>query len=128
MPNEVAHARSMTTDGLYSSVAKLVSKTWKPVVTFVGLNLLITLAFLSLSPSSSHIGTLRPESTIAPKLLELALVGLGVGLVASLGFRSLNLSLITLGIAKRKRGKDCEFSCIYRHMGEECRRSDDRNF
>lgn len=81
------------------SLQELIHGVWIPILIFVVIDLVLTAIFFVYSPTSSHIGTLRPEATIAPKVLELALVGAGVGLVACLGLRSFDLNLVTLGVA-----------------------------
>ena len=70
-----------------------------PILVFIVVDLALTMIFLGYSSPSSHIGTLRPVASIAPKVLALATVGLGVGLIASFARRTLDPNLITFGIA-----------------------------
>ena len=74
-------------------------ETFPSILVFLGVNILLTLLFFKFTGQSVQIGTLRPESSIAPKIAQLALVGLGVGLVASLARRKLDTTFLTLGIA-----------------------------
>ncbi len=76
-----------------------VSDTFPPILAIVAIDVALALIFLGVSAPSTHIGTLRPEATIPPKLLQLASVGLGLGLLASLAARSFDLRLITFGFA-----------------------------
>ncbi len=82
-----------------SKIRRWVSDVFPSLLVFVVVNLAITLIFLVISPPSSHTGTLRPESSIAPKELELFSAGLAVGLVASLAYRRLDVNLVTLAVA-----------------------------
>lgn len=70
-----------------------------PVVLIVALDLVVTVVFFAVSGSTVRIGTLRPVSTIPGKGLELVLVGAGVGVLACLASRRLDLSLVTLAVA-----------------------------
>lgn len=79
-------------------VKSWASDVFPALLIFVALDLVLTLIFFGTTGSSVHIGTLRPLDTIPSKLLELAAVGLGVGLVASLASRAVDFSLITLGV------------------------------
>jgi hypothetical protein len=76
-----------------------LSETFPPILTFVALDLLVTVIFVTVSPSSSSIGTLRPVDTIPSKLVELVLIGLAVGLISSVAFRKIDLSMITISLA-----------------------------
>ncbi|MGH2638519.1 MAG: hypothetical protein ACRDF4_04455 [Rhabdochlamydiaceae bacterium] len=84
------------------SPAKLrgwASDTFPSIIAFVAIDLALTLIFFGFSSASAHVGTLRPEATIAPKVLELAAVGAGVGLIASLASRAFDFSFVTFGAA-----------------------------
>jgi hypothetical protein len=70
-----------------------------PVALIVAIDLVVTLIFFGLSASPARIGTLRPLGTIPPKVLELVLVGAGVGLAACVGARRLDYALVGLAIA-----------------------------
>ena len=74
-------------------------ETIPPIAAYVALDIALTLILFAISPESVKIGTLRPVSTIPPKLFQLALAGLAVGLIASITFRKLDLNLILLGVA-----------------------------
>ncbi len=76
-----------------------LSETIPPIFTYIALDLILTAMFIAISPASVSIGTLRPASTIPPKILELVLIGLALGLVSSLTFRKIDLSLITVFVA-----------------------------
>jgi hypothetical protein len=76
----------------------LIRETSLPIIVFIALDLCLTLLFFGISNPSVHIGTLRPVSTIPLKLLELALAGLAVGLVASLVVKRVDLGLITIAV------------------------------
>ena len=74
-------------------------ETFPPIIAFVSMDLLLTIVFFTLSAPSTHIGTLRPASTILPKLLELAAIGTALGLVSTLLFKHVDLTVITLSAA-----------------------------
>ena len=82
-----------------SRIRGWASDTFPPILAIVAIDVALALIFLGVSAPSTHIGTLRPEATIPPKLLQLASVGLGIGLLASLAARSFDLRLITFGFA-----------------------------
>ena len=73
--------------------------TFPSILIFLAADILLTIVFFQFTGQSVHIGTLRPESTIAPKILQLALVGLSVGLLASLASRKLDIGILTLAVA-----------------------------
>ena len=73
--------------------------TFPSILTFLAADILLTIVFFQFTGQSVHIGTLRPASTIAPKILQLLLVGLGVGLLTSLASRKLDTSILTLAVA-----------------------------
>jgi hypothetical protein len=70
-----------------------------PVLVYLLLNLTLMALALVLSQPSVRIGTLRPVGTIPLKLLELALLGASLGIVASVVERKLDIYLISLGAA-----------------------------
>jgi hypothetical protein len=70
-----------------------------PIAVIVALDLAVTVVFFALSGATARIGTLRPVNTIPAKGLELVLVGAGVGLVACLVERRIDVSLLTLAVA-----------------------------
>jgi hypothetical protein len=74
-------------------------ETIPAIVAYVLLDVALTILLVLTAPSSVGIGKLRPLDTIPVKLLELALVGVGLGLVASLSFRKIDLNLIVLSLA-----------------------------
>lgn len=76
-----------------------VSATFPSILVIVAIDLALTVIFFGFSAPATHIGTLRPEDTIAPKVLQLASVGLGLGLLASLSSRRFDFRLITFGFA-----------------------------
>ncbi len=76
-----------------------LSETIPPIFTYIALDLILTAIFIAVSPPSVNIGTLRPEETIPPKILELLLIGLILGLVSSLPFKKIDLNMITLFVA-----------------------------
>lgn len=84
---------------LVSKLRGWVSDTFPPILAIVAIDLALALIFLGMSAPSTHIGTLRPEATIPPKLVQLSSVGLGLGLLASLVARAFDLRLITFGFA-----------------------------
>ncbi|HZW57108.1 MAG TPA: hypothetical protein VFF30_12535 [Nitrososphaerales archaeon] len=67
-----------------------------PIAIFLMIDLLLTLVFFSTSSPNVHIGTLRPADAIPPKLGELAVVGAGLGILSTLAYKHIDLSLITL--------------------------------
>lgn len=77
----------------------LVFDTLPYIVTFLAIDVALGILFFGLSSPSSHVGTLRPVASIAPKLFELMSIGLLVGLVSCIASRSFDLSLMTLGTA-----------------------------
>jgi hypothetical protein len=77
----------------------LVREAGPPIIVFITLDLALTLVFFGISSPAVHIGTLRPVATIPLKLFELAGAGLGVGLVASLALRRIDLGLVTMAVA-----------------------------
>jgi hypothetical protein len=70
-----------------------------PVALIVAIDAVVTLIFFGLSAGPARVGTLRPLGTIPPKVLELVLVGAGVGLAASVGARRLDFTLLALAMA-----------------------------
>jgi len=84
-----------------SSKTKLVNwvrETIPPIIAFLVLDLTLTVIFFEITGTSVHIGTLRPINTIPLKGAELIGAGLGVGILASLTNRGVDLSMITLGL------------------------------
>ena len=75
------------------------SDTFPPILAIVALDLALTIIFFGFSAPSTHIGTLRAEDTIAPKILQLTSVGLGLGILASLFSRAIDMRLVTFGLA-----------------------------
>lgn len=69
-----------------------------PIALILAIDLVVTVLFLGVSGTGARIGTLRPVNTIPSKVLELLLVGGGVGLVASLAAKKLDVSLVTLAV------------------------------
>src|SRR4029077_8627768 len=70
-----------------------------PIALILAIDLAITGIFFVASSGPARIGTLRPISTIPAKVVELLLVGGGLGLAACLTARRLDLSMMTLTIA-----------------------------
>lgn len=77
----------------------LIRETGPPIIVFLAIDLVLTLFFFGVSAPAVHVGTLRPVATIPLKVLELAAAGLGIGIVASIMVKRIDLSLITLAIA-----------------------------
>ena len=76
-----------------------LKETIPPIVAYITLDLVLTSIFIAMSSSSVDIGAIRPADAIPPKILELVLVGLALGFVASLSFRKVDLNLLTLSLA-----------------------------
>ena len=74
------------------------SETAPPIAIYLGIGVIITLIFFAVSGEQARVGTFRSVSAILSKFAELASVGLALGLVASLGRRRIDTSLLTLGI------------------------------
>jgi hypothetical protein len=70
-----------------------------PIAVILVLDLAVTVAFFGVSEASVRIGTLRSVSTLPAKALELVLVGAGVGTLACVAERRLDVSLLTLAVA-----------------------------
>ena len=62
-------------------------------------DLIITILFSVVSGNEVRIGTFRPLRAVPLKAAELAVVGLAVGMVASVSCRRLDVVLITLSLA-----------------------------
>ena len=77
----------------------LVRETGPPIIVFLAIDLALTLLFFGVSSSAVHVGTLRPVATIPLKVLGLAALGLGVGIVASLMVKRIDFGLVTLALA-----------------------------
>ena len=74
-------------------------ETIPPIVAYIALDLVLTSIFIAMSPSAVDIGAIRPVATIPPKVTELILVGVALGLVASFAFRKIDFNLLTLSLA-----------------------------
>jgi len=70
-----------------------------PIALVLALDLAAMVVVFALSGASARVGTLRPVDTIPDKGLELVLVGAGVGALACVAARRLDLSVLTLAIA-----------------------------
>jgi hypothetical protein len=70
-----------------------------PILLILAIDLVVTVIFFGVSGSPARIGTLRPLGTIPGKVVELVLVGAGVGLAACVTAKRLDVSLLTLAIA-----------------------------
>jgi hypothetical protein len=69
-----------------------------PILVFGAITLIVTFLFTLLSDPSARVGGIRPENTIAPKLLELAAGGALLGCLASLAERKADINLIILSV------------------------------
>jgi hypothetical protein len=70
-----------------------------PIVVVLALDLAVMVVFYAFSGAPARVGTFRPVNTIPAKGLELLLVGAGVGILACVAARRLDLSVLALGIA-----------------------------
>ncbi len=70
-----------------------------PILLFLFIDIVATLISFALSNSTVRIGALRPPGTILPKVAELALVGVAVGLVSCIPRKTFDLVLVTLATA-----------------------------
>ncbi|MGI0084909.1 MAG: hypothetical protein ACREBQ_07490, partial [Nitrososphaerales archaeon] len=74
-------------------------ETIPPIAAYVALDLVLTTVFILVSPSGADTGAIRPSDTILPKIVELILVGIAIGSVASFAFRKIDLNIFTLSVA-----------------------------
>ncbi len=79
--------------------ARWASETATPIAIYLGTGLLITVVFSAFSGGQARVGTFRSIYTVLPKFVELVLAGVLLGLLASLGRKRVDLSLITLSTA-----------------------------
>jgi hypothetical protein len=85
--------------GSVHQIKRWVLEVFPPILVFLAIDAGLTVLFFQTSAPSVHIGTLRPVYSIPPKLLELASVGAGLGLIASLMQRRIDLGIIALSAA-----------------------------
>ena len=81
------------------SLSKWYSEVAPPIFVFIVAEIAITILSFALSNVADRIGTLRPPGSILPKLAELTLVGVVLGLVSCITRRRTDSTLVTLGTA-----------------------------
>ncbi len=75
------------------------SNVTPPILLFLFIDIAATLISFALSNPTVRIGALRPASTILPKVAELALVGVAVGLVSCIPRKTFDPVIVTLATA-----------------------------